>query len=291
MGIASPVTPGVIGTTVIDVGMNLSKVNHRLYRQGMNYCVKLDFDADDKIETSGYKVFALTDTWMTHTAWKKGFEAFLNNSAEEDEAKARWYDFRVRHGWNAGGVAEGLPVQYNGNSITPSLLTEGEHAMSQVNDDAGNIYNFTFAGGSAPGNLSLIEELDKQHVPIRESGQQLADRAYSVLNAEISEPQFDHLKNDGDAPPYDFWSLEQQHPWKLVADIQPASNGRVQSTGYFNAPCGFVVVVGYFVEAEETDLESTKIMRLTAKAGKYKGVHATPMGEPVREGAKTWRVR
>ena len=307
MGIASKTTPGGIQTTIVDVGMNLSKINHRLYRQGMNYCVKLDFDtgqlsgeeqesmfgedADGNPIPAQYQVFTLAENWMTVTAWKKAFEAFLNNSAEEDEAKARWYDFRVNHGWTAGGAAVGLPVQYTGQSLGLSVLSEGEHELSQVTAEDGTQYNFTFSNSTLPGQLNIINELDKQYVAKRSSGQQLADRAYSMLDEDVSEAQFDHLKNDGDTPPYDFFSLEQQHPWKLVAVIDPNGDVTKQTTGYFNAPCGFIAVVGYGVDGEKTDTLQSKVMRLTAKPGNYKGVHAEQMGEPSRVGKNEWRVK
>ena len=50
---------------VIDIGRHLSQLNHRLYRQGMNYTVKIDLDPTSSF-TGNADVFALGQSWMNH---------------------------------------------------------------------------------------------------------------------------------------------------------------------------------------------------------------------------------
>ena len=66
-----------------DVGEILSKQNRRLYRQGRNYRCKIELI--DDVDQQAFNVYALSDTWINHLAWKKAFEAYMNATKEERE--------------------------------------------------------------------------------------------------------------------------------------------------------------------------------------------------------------
>jgi hypothetical protein len=268
----------------------------------MNYCVKLDFDAPMGFELPSnpdedadgnpiwprYKVFALSDTWMTENAWKMGFETFLNNSAEENHRVARWNDFRVKHGWEAGTLAEGWPATFaGGQNLNPTLLQSGEFIFSEVRTELGGAFNFTF-GRQAAGNFSLYEEYDKKSSPEITPSIVETDMPYAELDEDTQIDQSEHLQDAGNLPPYNLYGLNQPNIWRQVADLAVTSDGTTQSTGYFNAPCGFVVVVGYY-ETIDTAL-ATPLMELTVKPGKYKGVHAEPMGVAKKLGKMKFKV-
>lgn len=274
----------------------------------MNYCVKLDFDPEQKIDERDlaedangdlimprYKVFALNDTWMATSGWKMAFETFLNNSVEEDHRKARWNDFRVKHGWTAGGAAEGRPATFRGSDLYARLMNGGEFDISEVRTEIGDVYNFTF-GQATTGNFSIFEEYDKHSSPTESPTQMTieTDLPYAELDMDMQQDQFEHLQDAGNQPPYNGTTLDQPDIWRLVADIKLQDGGAhgslTQSTGYFNAPCGFVVVVGYYEDITDQEPMNNTLMELTAKAGKYKGVHAESMGQAKKIGATKFKV-
>ena len=90
--------------TVVDLGACLSRINHRLFRQGRQYKVRVQADInsfgsnDPRIE-----VYALAPTWWVNAAWRKAKAAY--DGAMSDEKKvlakenlAKWRDFRVGSG-------------------------------------------------------------------------------------------------------------------------------------------------------------------------------------------------
>jgi len=268
----------------------------------MNYTVKLDFEAPMNFllpevpneDANGnpvwprYKVFALSDTWMTENAWKMGFETFLNNSVEENHRIARWHDFRVKHGWQAGNLTEGYPAVWHGQADTnPVLLQSGEWEFSEVRTENGGVFNFTF-GPQSNGNFSLYTEYDKKSAPEITPSIVETDMPYAELDEDTQIDQSEHLQDAGNLPPYNLYTLNQPNIWRQVADLTVTSDGKTQTTGYFNAPCGFVVVVGYYRTVSDALLE--QYMELTVKPGKYKGVDATPMGVAKKIGASKFKV-
>ena len=64
---------------VLDVGRNLSAMNHRLYRQGKTYSVKVDLDPGHA--AASYDVYALVDTWYVQKAWQLARATYLQNMA------------------------------------------------------------------------------------------------------------------------------------------------------------------------------------------------------------------
>ena len=61
---------------VLDVARNLSVANHRLYRQGKTYSVKVDVQPGEPVQ---YNVFALADTWYVQKAWQLARARYLEN--------------------------------------------------------------------------------------------------------------------------------------------------------------------------------------------------------------------
>ena len=116
--------PSVATTFTVHTDKLLSNVNHRLYRQSRNYCVKVDIDAD--LPDGGIiEVYALQDTWMNMKAYQLAKATFDENSNEEMEqlgsSRARWNDFRVASGltatdFEAEGFGSGGGVRYTPGS-------------------------------------------------------------------------------------------------------------------------------------------------------------------------------
>ena len=110
-----------------DVGRQLSVVNHRLYRQGKTYQVKIDMDPKEAGPNTQYAVFALVDTWYIQKAWQLARSVYLENTAAErgvmsEQQIARWEDFRVSSGLNAGGTI--VPARYSNSLVRNTDIDE-----------------------------------------------------------------------------------------------------------------------------------------------------------------------
>lgn len=69
------------GESYIDIASALSKVNRRLYRQGMQYAIqKIEYSfvaPTDSVTSQHLTAYAAGDTWVVHNAWKKAQAVWL----------------------------------------------------------------------------------------------------------------------------------------------------------------------------------------------------------------------
>ena len=263
---------GLSQYSLVPVDQFLSKANRRMYRHGRNYCVKVD--ADPTISQT-VEVYALADNWMNSRAFKAAYAAYLENSADErlalkDKNVARWEDFRTTDGVAAGVLN---PVQYT-SALLPTELTVGEFSNSVVHDKTGTQRSFTWGAGGA-GDYGILVEYDKAGNAQPSPDTTTGDMPYDDLMADNDAAQADALQTRGNLPPYDTNGVGQVFPWVRVGELDVATVGAQRlSTGYFNAPCGFVIlrdVSGGPVQ--------TSTLSMTVKSGDYKGVHAPSMLE------------
>ena len=263
---------------VCDIGKLLSTVNHRLYRQGKTYQVKVDL-ATNETDTGTYEVYALVDTWYIQKAWQLARATYEEAMADEraqmgKDMAARWEDFRV-----ASGVSGG----YNtfawrwGSDGTGALDSAGEFQSSRVTLPDGSTQRTFTWGGTSGSSLGMLQEYDK--VNNTQAAQVSSDLAYSEIGADVQEAAADDLKDRGRDPPYSALTFNQR-VWVRVAVLNNSLNTAGQSnqtnklsTGFFNAPCGLVLV-----KTPTPNTALTGQLSITAKAGKYKGVAAMNMG-------------
>ena len=97
---------------------------------------------------------------------------------------------------------------------------------------------------------------------------------YDDLMADNSDVLANLLQTSGNIPPYDAANVGQSFPWVKVATLSAHTVAQKLSTGFFEAPCGFVLLKGDSVEALPMGRVS-----VTFKSGDYKGVHAPSMLE------------
>ena len=195
---------------------------------------------------------------------------YLENSSDERERLkqsqiARWSDFRVL----SGGVAtEALPIQYNVNGIaTP--LTAGDFTNTLVVDAAGNAKNFSW-GGTTSSRYSILEEYDKAGNANSRPTTSTGDMPYDDLMADDDAVMADSLQTRGEEPPYDANGVGAANPWVKVAQLDAASPAQKLSSGYFDAPCGFVLITPLGGLSDHLDDLSWEV-----QSGDYKGVNAT----------------
>jgi len=259
-----------------DAGRLLSITNHRLYRQGRNYHIRI---GAHKSYTGRAQVFALRTDWMVANAWKLAFQTYMNNSKEElavlakNGGKARWQDFRVLDGWTASPQSIVDPVYYT-PSGTLSRIVAGENTyVSEVHDEAGVNRFFTWGTGTA-SRFGMLEEYSLIANTSSSPSAPLVTAAYSTLDDDNQDGQLSQLSTDGNLPPYSANGVEDNTPWIKVGEIGVDPSGvQSLSTGYFSAPCGLFVIV-----CDVAPGADTSSFFLEAKSGDYKGVHSESMG-------------
>ena len=255
----------------VNVEQLLSKVNRRLYRHAREYEVKIDIDATS---SQIYHVYALSDSWMNDRALKMAYAMYLENSADErgrlkDANIARWEDFRTLSGFSSlyGQVD---PVQF-GTPTTggKSPYTSGEFSTTFVVDAAGVSKAFSW-GASTASQYSLLEEYDKagnaQSAPSTSTG----DMPYDDLMADDDATMGAMLQTSGNQPPYDSNGVSAGSPWVKIATLHAGAAQKL-STGFFKAPCGYVLISA---GADGEVIPELQFVQWTCKAGDYKGVHA-----------------
>ena len=260
---------------VISADKELSQANHRLYRQGRVYQLKLDitpdFDAAQVVE-----VFTIRPTWANLKAYQFAYKQFLKNSEEERSPgnDARWNDFRVKLGTGTASLVSRVLEDLSSNE---DLVPSGEYIYSEVHDSAGNQNHFTWVGSTGAGEYNIIDEYDLTANTDATPSSPIGTAAYDGLEDEVDDGQKDHLQNHGNLPPYSALSLDNDCFTKVATLRSAGATAQRLSTGYFDAFCGFVLVrVTTPIVVNPTD--PTQFI-LTAKAGDYKGVHAPSMLE------------
>lgn len=257
-------------TVLVPVDQFLSKANRRMYRHGRNYSMKVDIDAT---ATNSFEVWVLADNWMNRRAFQRAYEAYLENGKDERDALkgknlARWEDFRTQDGVSAGFMD---PLMYQ-NPTTPITLTAGEFDTSQVVDKLGVSRVFTW-GATGAAAYGVVEEYNKAGDAQASPDTTTGDMPYDDLMADNSAVMANNLQVRGNLPPYDAANAGQVNPW-VKAAVLSAGTSQKLSTGFIDAPCGFVLI-----RMASGDPVVTTHLSITVKAGDYKGVHAPSMLE------------
>ena len=257
---------------IIDVPRLMSQVNHRLYRQSRVYETSVTVDADLPDATT-IEVFALADSWWTMKALQLAKTAWDESNAEELKMlggkKARWSDFRVLH-----GVAspEELVARQFASNLNPVQFTAGEFTPSRVVDQAGVTREFTWANTPAADEYSIYAEYDR-------SGNTDVDPTtpatgpYTGLLPNLEADAAAALQQVGNEPPYN----ATQYPsgiWIKIATLHLGAGRQRLSTGFFNAPCGLVVLKNF-----GTSGIGNLDVQVEVKKGDYKGISAKSMLE------------
>ena len=268
----SPLSSGAAANTLVDTARNLSVLNRRLYRYGRNYEVKIDLRNDFAGQV---EVFALRDDWAVQKAFQVAYQQYLDNTIDEREhvasgQVARWEDFRIRDGLTLA-KNDARPVMHTPAGAA-SVLTSGEFIFSKVEDAAGVQRTFTWGAGAAD-RYGILEEYDKMGSAQTTPENIEAGRAYGDISADVDDGIIGTLQNDGDNPPYVETGVNQGTPWVRIATLGSTVGTQKLSSGFFTAPCGLVLLVGY--GSDEPNFSAS----LEAKTGDYKGVHAPSMIE------------
>lgn len=262
---------------VLDVGQTLSRMNHRMYRQGRNYCQRITLDPTS---ATSYNIFALRDDWMVHNSWKKAYQTFLNNHKEEmqqlSNGQARWFDFRINDAIATG--AEMQPVRYDINTlgvVTGNKVSYGEFQYSDLFAEDGTSRALNIQITSLGVSYGILHEYEKMGSISPDPASSESIAAYENIDDDLKSAAVQQLTDEGNSPPYSGTSVNYGSPFVKVGQIGTGAGGVQRlSTGYFNAPCGIIVIVPTAGDISPTAIE----LCLEMKPGKYKGVHGPTMG-------------
>ncbi len=264
---------GATTTGIIDAGRLLSTSNHRLYRYGKRYNLKIDIDPS-VAATNTIDVWALADTWAVQKAFeeaKRVFDKAYINERENlsKDARARWFDFRANIG--VSGDLMYAAVTEDPNPGTLALLTAGEFNGSIVEDNLGVTRIFSWNPTTTPTAYSIPAEYDLAGNTSTSPTTPTGGGPYEDLQADSSAIEMQALQDRGNLPPYDADNFPAV--WVKIATLgQSAAGSQRLSTGYFDAPCGQVVLRS---SAPVSELSGKAYAEF--KTGDYKGVKAHNM--------------
>jgi len=261
------------GTTVCDTGKILSIVNRRLYRYGKLYRVKIDLDVDITVGAdTEVEVYAYANIWDVQRAYalaKKTYdEAYADERALGSGNIARWNDFRIGHGINSAGELD--PITFDRDTLAAVVKNVGEHQVSTV-DVGGTRKDFVW-GAAGSNQLSVLAEWDAVGNVSETPQNPTTTVPYAgVNNDQLSTIEMADLGDHGDLPPYGQSTYGQILVRIGTLYYRPGATGMSRtSTGFFDAPCGTVVL-------KTNNALSNGSLRLTVQSGDYKGVHALAM--------------
>lgn len=266
----------------ISIPQELSKLNHRLYREHKNYYAEVTLNT--AVSTpQPVLVYTLAPSWYVLGALRAAKRMY--DKAMKDERQmvdqARWHDFRI-------AIAEDMPAAYNqlhSYGLDQAMTGFTAHTADEINAarvlDANNVQR-CFSLRATTGTLltagtayNVFEEYDAMaDTPVDNPAVSSGSSPYDDLIEEADTENMANLQYRGDVPPYNGDSFDAY--WIQVGELHSSASGNQSaSTGFFQAPLGLVLVAGA-VDAHLDGGLTIDRTRVTVNVmpGTYKGVHA-----------------
>lgn len=241
------------GSGFIDIAYELSKANHRLYRQGRVY--HADIVMTNTIAAGQpHTIETIAPTWMATKAWQLAFKKWRESTQHERDngiKAGRWNDFRIYY--------------ESGHSGTPPLVN-GEYLYTTAESADGTAARqFQMFDATSAARYGVLSEYDNlrdtdTNTPAASSGQM----PYSPLLNELNNQQADEIQEDGDFPPYNSTNLADT---RQVFQLRAPAESNYYRTGLIQIPCGLI----------KYNTPGGGDILIRVKSGKYKGVHAEAM--------------
>ena len=280
--------------SLIQVDKMLNIANRRIYRQHKVYTVQVELDSKAVPNEPGQVVelFALKNNWANRKAFALAKEMYDKAVSEEraQVGNARWHDFRISglncfSNTDTNGV---FPVTTAANETrTVTLLGNGEYSSSSVSatSTTGAIAPHTFGllPTTSATQYSVFLEFANNGPRTPTDPANPSPGGYErVSGTEYEVGNVQDLLDNGNFPPYDTGSNQavlSGGPWVKVGELFHNATGESQlRTGYFEAPLGMIVAVGYDTvldPATPTPIDSANnLLAIRVKEGDYKGVEA-----------------
>jgi hypothetical protein len=100
--------------------------------------------------------------------------------------------------------------------------------------------------------------------------------AYDDLDTDMQDAEVADITGNGNAPPYAQNDSHWNYPLIKIGQVIRAPEGSRMSTGYFDAPFGFLVLIR---NSGQHKTEGQSDLMVTVKSGDYKGVTAHTLME------------
>lgn len=292
------------GTDVKHIALDydLSRINHRLYRQSK--CYYASISAPNLQQNEVVEIYTLNNHWINQAAYKLAMETYFNSRAHELESvggnKARWADFRVTPGVLDAGLnyVEPLdPSTYN-HSLTAGAESIGEYTYSRMPNTSGVDQGFTWGGQGIATTThhpfiacwNVLDEYDDRYLTRVTPPTQLGDIPY--INSQIigtamggDAQEFDDVIEDGNQAPYNN-GVVSNYPFTqrtILGSDAVAGNTFKMTSGIIPIPCGIILL--------KVTAEGAVNVNIDVKPGDYKGVYAEDWGTPKLMTDKTWKVQ
>lgn len=263
-------------TALIDAAQIASTSNHRLYRYGKKYILKVDIDVDAVGAGESIQVWALADTWAVQRAFEEAkmvFDLAYKNERENlsKEAQARWFDFRAVSGVTGDVMFATVSTDPTGAT---TLLTGGSFDTSIVEDQTGVQRSFSWRPATSASQYSIPAEYDLSGNTNSSPTVSTASGPYANLQADSSVIEMNAMQIRGRNPPYDADAFPGV--WVKIATLQTSQTEGAQrlSTGFFDAPCGQVILK---LSGAATTVSINNKVAVEFRAGDYKGLRAHNM--------------
>lgn len=288
----------------IDLSRDLSDLNRRLYRQGMQYAVAGITVTDDLGTTRGLEVNVSTcgNTWIVQNAWKKGQALWMEMQKEVLESNpsvaGKWRDFKVLMNEemafaNTRRALDGTMSAWQpGQEWTRSLFVVPQHDVDPGTGlvKAAEEWYACLVGPDDVANK--IFSLVKAYEESRSTVQQITPN----VPAGLPNSFYLKLQDDGSQDPELATIVideNDQPPYAMGPGAYPGgeafgAKGALTRVGRgimndftptlhmpgFTAECGFILI-----NAKSTTGDDNARIQIHLVPGEYKGVMAVPMGQ------------
>ena len=205
------------GDSYIDLAKDLSKVNRRLYRQGMTYVVQ-DIQLGQNIGTKATDITQISfatmgNSWIVHNAWKKAFEAWRAQQRSVEhlvDIPAKWRDFKIYLDDSMRGGTTLEPY-----ALDLAVYQAGEWNYSQfVWDDDGTereTYAHMIGSDSGTTDFALIQNYADSRARVQandpaqeaEASTSMYAKMLTIGDDELIADLIDNAESFNDSPPYD----------------------------------------------------------------------------------------
>ena len=279
----------------IDECLNL--VNRRLYRQHKVYTAKVSLSNPNE-DQAPIGVYVLRNTWAVRKAAALAKHIY-DKAVREERAvvgNARWHDFRINPSgsWSNASYAT-CPLAVDGTvnpsgaykALTLGSSADGEYQFSEVevttSSGTEQLKGFTLSPSSGFNQYSIFAEYQAMGPTTSETPVFNSQGGYDrATGTSFEDENVQDLLNKGNLPPYNAGDLGLDTPWVKVGEIgRLSTGGMVTSTGFFEAPLGFVMLQGYQKIITDPSAStgneiatSAQLAEIEVKMGDYKGVMA-----------------
>ncbi len=288
------------GDQWIDIASDLSKVNRRAYRQGMQYAIgKVEFSFNGKpgnADIIGLSASTAGDTWVVHNAWKKAQAHWLQQQRRArkligQSAKPAYEDFKVflddsnRAAGLLPTVAADLGIVGTGEWEYAVLIWEADdHSIDEC-------FLHLVGGDVAATDKGLILAYQQSRATVQAESPDLPNEystnLYALMGADqdaVADEVADNMEYRNDETPYDQddypgSDTNSDVPWVQETSVAAAGNPNATLDG-FVAECGLVKfhVDGLTASGDATAAPNI-LVTVHLVPGKYKGIMAKPMGQ------------